>query len=213
MDDDDDGDEDDGPAKMELRLHSPAGAEPIVYQWPLTSGSGSVSILSNCTLKIVLSLWKIRNIGARYVKCCYVICRLTLVLTADRTCIRKTRISPTVILSRCHIYFILKNQETFLILHIVWLLIIRLLYTRPLIDRCISSVYIEEKQCILRYFWKWCSVNLLCINYLLIIVLSIYVHIFYLLSIFTYLVPFIYSFYIYYLFVFYLYLLFILYLL
>lgn len=40
---DDDGDEDDGPAKMELRLHSPAGAEPIVYQWPLTSGSGSVS--------------------------------------------------------------------------------------------------------------------------------------------------------------------------
>ena len=28
---------------MELRLHSPAGAEPIVYQWPLTSGSGSVS--------------------------------------------------------------------------------------------------------------------------------------------------------------------------
>ncbi|TGZ54651.1 Histone-lysine N-methyltransferase, H3 lysine-79 specific [Temnothorax longispinosus] len=26
---------------MELRLHSPAGAEPIVYQWPLTSGSGS----------------------------------------------------------------------------------------------------------------------------------------------------------------------------
>ncbi|XP_036146455.1 histone-lysine N-methyltransferase, H3 lysine-79 specific isoform X3 [Monomorium pharaonis] len=27
--------------KMELCLHSPAGAEPIVYQWPLTSGSGS----------------------------------------------------------------------------------------------------------------------------------------------------------------------------
>ncbi|XP_011860391.1 PREDICTED: histone-lysine N-methyltransferase, H3 lysine-79 specific isoform X2 [Vollenhovia emeryi] len=26
---------------MELCLHSPAGAEPIVYQWPLTSGSGS----------------------------------------------------------------------------------------------------------------------------------------------------------------------------
>ncbi|XP_057339475.1 histone-lysine N-methyltransferase, H3 lysine-79 specific-like isoform X3 [Microplitis mediator] len=26
---------------MELRLHSPAGAEPIVYQWPLTSGSGA----------------------------------------------------------------------------------------------------------------------------------------------------------------------------
>ncbi|XP_046599182.1 histone-lysine N-methyltransferase, H3 lysine-79 specific isoform X1 [Neodiprion lecontei] len=26
---------------MELRLHSPAGAEPIIYQWPLTSGSGS----------------------------------------------------------------------------------------------------------------------------------------------------------------------------
>ncbi|KAJ8673459.1 hypothetical protein QAD02_004721 [Eretmocerus hayati] len=26
---------------MELRLHSPAGADPIVYQWPLTSGSGN----------------------------------------------------------------------------------------------------------------------------------------------------------------------------
>ncbi|XP_067001599.2 histone-lysine N-methyltransferase, H3 lysine-79 specific [Anabrus simplex] len=25
----------------ELRLHSPAGAEPVIYQWPLTSGSGS----------------------------------------------------------------------------------------------------------------------------------------------------------------------------
>lgn len=28
---------------LELRLHSPAGAEPVVYQWPLTSGTGSVS--------------------------------------------------------------------------------------------------------------------------------------------------------------------------
>lgn len=27
---------------LELRLHSPAGAEPVVYQWPLTSGTGSV---------------------------------------------------------------------------------------------------------------------------------------------------------------------------
>lgn len=109
VDGDDDGDEDDGPAKMELRLHSPAGAEPIVYQWPLTSGSGSVSIQSNCTLEIILSLWEIRNIGARYMECCYVICRLTLVLTADRMCICTTRISSTVILSCCHTYFILKN--------------------------------------------------------------------------------------------------------
>jgi hypothetical protein len=28
---------------LELRLHSPAGAEPVVYQWPLTYGTGSVS--------------------------------------------------------------------------------------------------------------------------------------------------------------------------
>lgn len=28
---------------LELRLHSPAGAEPVMYQWPLTSGTGSVS--------------------------------------------------------------------------------------------------------------------------------------------------------------------------
>lgn len=27
----------------ELRLHSPVGAEPVVYSWPLTSGRGSVS--------------------------------------------------------------------------------------------------------------------------------------------------------------------------
>ncbi|KAK6624550.1 Histone-lysine N-methyltransferase, H3 lysine-79 specific [Polyplax serrata] len=26
---------------MELRLHSPAGAEPVVYTWPLSGGSGS----------------------------------------------------------------------------------------------------------------------------------------------------------------------------
>lgn len=31
---------------LELRLHSPAGAEPIVYQWPLTSGSGNVNNLN-----------------------------------------------------------------------------------------------------------------------------------------------------------------------
>ena len=28
---------------LELRLHSPAGAEAVVYQWPLTTGTGSVS--------------------------------------------------------------------------------------------------------------------------------------------------------------------------
>lgn len=28
---------------LELKLHSPAGAEPAVYQWPLTSGRGAVS--------------------------------------------------------------------------------------------------------------------------------------------------------------------------
>lgn len=28
---------------LELRLHSPAGAEAVVYQWPLTFGTGSVS--------------------------------------------------------------------------------------------------------------------------------------------------------------------------
>lgn len=40
---DEEEEEDGSSRKMELRLHSPAGAEPIVYQWPLTSGSGSVS--------------------------------------------------------------------------------------------------------------------------------------------------------------------------
>lgn len=73
VDGDDDGDEDDGPAKMELRLHSPAGAEPIVYQWPLTSGSGSVSIQPTVHLKLFYLLWEIRNIGAKYVEYCYVI--------------------------------------------------------------------------------------------------------------------------------------------
>ena len=29
---------------LELRLHSPAGAEPNVYKWPLTSGRGAVSL-------------------------------------------------------------------------------------------------------------------------------------------------------------------------
>lgn len=28
---------------MELKLHSPAGAEPVLYTWPLTSGRGYVS--------------------------------------------------------------------------------------------------------------------------------------------------------------------------
>lgn len=27
---------------MELKLHSPAGAEPVLYTWPLTSGRGNV---------------------------------------------------------------------------------------------------------------------------------------------------------------------------
>lgn len=27
---------------LELRLHSPAGTEPNVYKWPLTSGRGAV---------------------------------------------------------------------------------------------------------------------------------------------------------------------------
>ena len=30
---------------LELKLHSPAGAEPAVYKWPLTSGRGQVRIL------------------------------------------------------------------------------------------------------------------------------------------------------------------------
>lgn len=29
---------------LELRLHSPAGADPNVYKWPLTSGRGAVSV-------------------------------------------------------------------------------------------------------------------------------------------------------------------------
>lgn len=28
---------------LELRLHSPAGTEPNIYKWPLTSGRGAVS--------------------------------------------------------------------------------------------------------------------------------------------------------------------------
>lgn len=28
---------------MELRLHSPVGAEPVVYKWPMIIGRGSVS--------------------------------------------------------------------------------------------------------------------------------------------------------------------------
>lgn len=32
---------------MELRLHSPAGAEPVVYTWPLSGSSGSVSVWPN----------------------------------------------------------------------------------------------------------------------------------------------------------------------
>lgn len=31
--------------KMELKLHSPAGADPVLYTWPLTSGRGNVSYL------------------------------------------------------------------------------------------------------------------------------------------------------------------------
>ena len=30
---------------MVLKLHSPAGAEPNIYKWPLTSGRGSVSFI------------------------------------------------------------------------------------------------------------------------------------------------------------------------
>ena len=30
-------------ADLVLKLHSPAGAEPDIYKWPLTSGCGSVS--------------------------------------------------------------------------------------------------------------------------------------------------------------------------
>jgi len=45
----------------ELVLHSPVGAEPVVYPWPLTSGSGAVSVLSEkCAymLSVVKMLWK-----------------------------------------------------------------------------------------------------------------------------------------------------------
>lgn len=28
---------------LDLKLHSPAGVEPIIFHWPLTSGSGAVS--------------------------------------------------------------------------------------------------------------------------------------------------------------------------
>ena len=30
---------------MELKLHSPAGTEPAVYKWPLTSGRGAVTYI------------------------------------------------------------------------------------------------------------------------------------------------------------------------
>lgn len=32
-------------SNMELKLHSPVGAEPVIYQWPLVIGRGAVSIL------------------------------------------------------------------------------------------------------------------------------------------------------------------------
>lgn len=44
-----------GVGNMELRLHSPAGADPIVYHWPLTSGSGNVS-LDDCKIFYEFSL-------------------------------------------------------------------------------------------------------------------------------------------------------------
>lgn len=34
-------------SSMELKLHSPVGAEPVVYNWPLVIGRGAVSIRSS----------------------------------------------------------------------------------------------------------------------------------------------------------------------
>lgn len=41
---------------MELKLHSPAGAEPVLYTWPLTSGRGYVSyfgipLITDCIVR------------------------------------------------------------------------------------------------------------------------------------------------------------------
>lgn len=42
---------------LELRLHSPAGAEPNVYKWPLTSGRGAVSFaVCQCLLQTCCTL-------------------------------------------------------------------------------------------------------------------------------------------------------------
>lgn len=46
---------------MELRLHSPVGAEPVVYQWPLTTGRGSVSVYSDAKLFSSLKAKRILN--------------------------------------------------------------------------------------------------------------------------------------------------------
>jgi hypothetical protein len=40
---------------LELRLHSPAGTEPNVYKWPLTSGRGAVSF--DCILQLLFILF------------------------------------------------------------------------------------------------------------------------------------------------------------
>ncbi|VEN53020.1 unnamed protein product [Callosobruchus maculatus] len=42
---------------MELKLHSPAGAEPVLYTWPLTSGRGNVRT-DIVILKKLYEQWK-----------------------------------------------------------------------------------------------------------------------------------------------------------
>lgn len=41
---------------MELKLHSPAGAEPVLYTWPLTSGRGNVRTITKTILKALFSV-------------------------------------------------------------------------------------------------------------------------------------------------------------
>lgn len=49
---------------LELKLHSPAGAEPVLYTWPLTSGRGNVRS-STITLPYYIFLFIIFNIKTK----------------------------------------------------------------------------------------------------------------------------------------------------
>lgn len=41
---------------MELRLHSPAGAEPVVYSWPLTTSSSVINpAYSICSIRLKIA--------------------------------------------------------------------------------------------------------------------------------------------------------------